>query len=104
MNDKVKKMYKTRQEYKQAVVEYKNDIRDFFRDKVSLYNLSVKIVYCNKIYVQFDCDVSLDSDCIVDFYERFDLSKTIWMDRTYNGYSNTYSYKFCKNVSSREVC
>ncbi len=104
MNDKVKKMYKTKQEYKEAVVDYKNNIRDFFRGKASLYNLSVEIVYCNKIRIQFNCDTNLDSNHIVDFFERFDLSKTIWIDRVDNGYNKTYLYKFCKNVSSMEVC
>ena len=103
MNDKVKKMYKTRQEYRNAVTEYKDEIRDFFKDEVSIYNLSVKVYYCNKLNIQFDCDANLDSNHILDFCERFGLNKTIWMDRIDNGYTKTYSYKFCKNISSKEV-
>ena len=103
MNDKIKAMYETRREYRNTVDEFKNEIRDFFRDKAYIYNLSVEVFYCNKIHIQFSCDVNLDSNHIIDFCENFGLSKTIWIDRTDNGYTKNYSYKFCKNVSSREV-
>ena len=103
MSNKVKKMFKTHQEYKNAIDDYKNELRDFFKDITSIYNLSAEIVSCNKIHVHFTCDVSLDSNHIIDFCEKFGFNKTIWMDKIDDGYMETFSYKFCKNVSSREV-
>lgn len=96
MNNKVKKIYETKQEYRKAIIEYTNDIRDFFKDKPQIYNLSAKVVDGNKIHVHFNCDVNLDSNHLVDFCEKFGFNKTIWMDRTDDGYRKTFSYKFCK--------
>ena len=103
MSDKVKKMYKTHQEYRKAIDEYKNEIRDFFKNTVPIYGLSVEFVSCNKVHVNFTCDANLDSNHIIDFCERFGFNKTIWMDRINDGCTETFSYKFCKNVSSEEV-
>ena len=98
MSNKVKKMYKTHQEYRNAVDEYKKEIKDFFKNTIPIYNLSVEIVFRNKIHVHFTCDENLDSNHIIDFCEKFGFDKTIWMDRIDDGYMETFSYKFCKNI------
>lgn len=103
MNDRVKKMYETKQEYRKAVIKYAKDIRDFFINEGSIYNVSVKLVHGNKVCVAFECDVNLDSNHIIDFCEEFGLEKTILLNRTDNGYNKTYSYKFWKDIPISEV-
>jgi hypothetical protein len=103
MSNKVKKMYETEQECRKALIEYAKDIRDFFINEGSIYNISVKLVHGNKICVAFNCDVNLDSNCIIDFCVMFGFEESVFTERIDEGYGKTYLYKFWKNVSSKEV-